>query len=128
MDRQARRESSYDELIRDMLAQGELVKRKSAAVTLPPERYPWAQEQAERWIEWIVGSGVDVVGDVEELRPVAPEPGARWRDPDRVRAKRQLGTALDALAAMTREAARRPDPERDLTQRVRAGVQRLRDR
>ncbi|GAA1126439.1 hypothetical protein [Nocardioides aquiterrae] len=128
MDRQARRESSYDELIRDMLAQGELVKRKSAAVTLPPERYPWAQEQTERWIEWIEGSGVDVVGDIEELRPVAPAPGERWRDPDRVRAKRQLGTALDALAAMTREAARRPDPERDLTQRVRAGVQRLRDR
>jgi hypothetical protein len=128
MDRQARRESTYDELIRDMLAQGELVKRRSAAVTLPPERYAWAEEQAERWIEWIEGSGVDVVGDVEELRPVAPEPAGHWRDPDRIRAKRQLGTALDALAAMTREAARRPDPERQLTQRVRAQAQRLRER
>lgn len=127
-DRRARRESSYDELIRDMLAQGELVKRRSAAVTLPPDRFPWAQEQAERWIEWIVGSGVDVVGDVEELRPVPPDPTERWRDPDKVRAKRQLNTALDALAAMTREAARRPDPERQLTQRVRAGVQRVRER
>ena len=128
MDRRTRRESSYDELIRDMLAQGELVKRRSAAVTLPPEHLGWAEEQAERWIEWIEGSGVDVVGDVEELRPVRPEPGERWRDPDRVRAKRQLGTALDALAAMTREAARRPDPERQLTQRVRAQVQRVRER
>jgi hypothetical protein len=128
MDRQARRESSYDELIRDMLAQGELVRRRSAAVTLPPERHAWAEEQAERWIEWIVGSGVDVVGDVEELRPAPHDPAERWRDPDRVRAKRQLGTALDALAAMTREAARRPDPERQLGQRVRAGVQRVRER
>ncbi|HEU5036843.1 MAG TPA: hypothetical protein VFT70_07555 [Nocardioides sp.] len=126
MDRQARRESTYDELIRDMLAQGELVKRRSAAVTLPPERYPWAQHQAERWIEWIEGSGVHVVGDVDELRPAVPDPHQRWRDPDKVRAKRQLGTALDALAAMTREAARRPDPERHLSQRVRAGVQRVR--
>lgn len=129
MDRQARRESSYDELIRDMLAQGELARgRKSAAVTLPPDHYPWVEEQAERWIEWIVGSGVDVVGDVEELRPVRPDPDEKWKDPDRVRAKRQLKTALDSLAAMTREAARRPDPERQLGQRVRAQAQKLRDR
>ncbi len=128
MDRQARRESSFDELIREMLAQGELLKRRSAAVTLPPERFPWAQEEAERWIEWIEGSGVDVVGDVAELRPVPPDPEVRWRDPDQVRPKRQLNTALDALAAMTREAARRPDPQRQLTQRVRAQVQRVRER
>ena len=129
MDRQARRESSYDELIRDMLAQGELARRRtSAAVTLPPDHYPWAEEQAERWIEWIEGSGVDVVGDVDELRPVRPDPDEKWKDPDRVRAKRQLKTALDALAAMTREAARRPAPERQLTQRVRAQAQKLRDR
>lgn len=128
MDRQARRESSFDELIRDMLAQGELARRKSSSVTLPPDRYPWVEEQAERWIEWIEGSGVHVVGDVAELRPVHPDPAERWKDPDKVRAKRQLKTSLDALAAMTREAARRPDPERQLTQRVRAGAQKLRDR
>jgi hypothetical protein len=128
MDRATRRESSYDALIREMLAQGELVRRRSAAVTLPPQRYAWAEEQAERWIEWIEGSGVHVVGDVAELRPVPPEEGERWRDPDRVRAKRQLNTALDALASMTREAARRPDPEAQLTSRVRARAQRLRDR
>ena len=128
MDRAARRESTYDALIRDMLAQGELVKRESAAVRLPPERFAWAEERAERWIEWIEGSGVHVVGDVGELRPVRPAEDERWRDPDRVRAKRQLATALDALAAMTREAARRPDPERQLTTRVLAQAQRLRDR
>ncbi|WP_395690445.1 hypothetical protein [Nocardioides sp.] len=128
MDRRAMRESYYDELIREMLAQGELVRRRSAAVTLPPDRYPWAQERAERWIEWIEGSGVHVVGDVDDLRPVAPDPEETWHDPDKVGTKRQLSTALDALAAMTREAARRPDPERQLTQRVRAQVQRVRDR
>ncbi len=127
MDRAARRESTYDALIRDLLAQGELVKRQSAAVRLPPDRFAWAEERAERWIEWIEGSGVHVVGDVEELRPVRPPADEQWRDPDHVRAKRQLATALDALAAMTREAARRPDPERQLTSRVRAQAQRLRD-
>jgi hypothetical protein len=127
MDRAARRESTYDALIRDLLAQGELVKRESAAVRLPPERYAWAEERAERWIEWIEGSGVHVVGDVDELRPVRPAEDEPWRDPDLVGSKRQLTTALDALAAMTREAARRPDPERQLTTRVRTHAQRLRD-
>ena len=126
MERSARRESTYDTLIRDLLAQGELVKRASAAVRLPPDRYDWAEERAERWIEWIEGSGVHVLGDVAELRPVRPPADDEWHDPDRVRAKRQLATALDALAAMTREAARRPDPERQLTHRVRAQAQRLR--
>jgi hypothetical protein len=128
MDRAARRESTYDELIRDMLAQGELVKRTSSAVTLPPDRYDWAEEQAERWIEWIEGSGVHVVGDVADLRPVRPPADERWRDPDKVKAKRQLSTALDALAAMTHEAARRPAPERTLTTRVRSQARRLRSR
>jgi hypothetical protein len=126
MDRAARRESTYDALIREMLAQGELVKRESAAVRLPAARFDWAEEQAARWIEWIEGSGVHVVGDLDDLRPVRPAEGERFRDPDRVGAKRQLKTSLDALAAMTHEAARRPDPERQLTHRVRAQAQRLR--
>ena len=128
MDRVARRESTYDALIRDMLAQGELVRRKSAAVRLPPDRFDWAEEEAERWIDWIEGSGVHVVGDVADLRPVRPGPDEPWKNPDRVRAKRQLETALDALAAMTHEAARRPDPERTLSSRVRSQAQRLRER
>ena len=49
-------------------------------------------------------------------------------NPDKVRAKRQLKTALDALAAMTHEAARRPDPEQSLSTRVRTQAQRLRER
>jgi len=128
MDRQARRESTYDELIRDMLAQGELVKRESAAVRLPPQHFDWAEEQAERWIEWIEGSGVHVIGDVAELRPVRPAEGEAWVDPDKVKPKRQLATALDALAAMTHEAARRPDPGRTLPNRVRSQAQRIRER
>ncbi len=99
-------------------------------MTLPPERFDWAEEQTERWIEWIEGSGVHVVGDLEELAPAGPPARGleRFRDPDRVTAKRQLKTSLDALAAMTREAARRPDPDRALGSQVRAQAQRLRER
>lgn len=128
MRRVARHEGAYDELIRNLLDQGELVRRESAAVRLPPDRFDWAEERAERWIEWIQGSGVHVVGDVEELRPVRPDPEEEYRDPDRVGRKRQLVTALDALGAMTREAARRPDPDRAFGSRVRAQAERLRNR
>lgn len=127
MERATRREASYDELIRGMLAEEELVGRESEPVRLPPAMYPWAEEQAERWIEWAQASGVHVVGDLDELRPVRPPDDQPYLHPDKVPAKRQLDVALDALAAMTREAARRPDPEHTLVRRVRTHAERLRD-
>jgi hypothetical protein len=127
MDRVTRRQSSYDDLIRGMLAQDELLGRKSEPVRLPPEMYPWAELQSERWIEWIEASGVDVVGDVEDLRPVPPPEDQPFKHPDKVPPRLQLNAALDALAAMTREAARRPDPEQKLVRRIRTQAERLRD-
>ena len=126
MDRATRREAMYDELIRQMLAQDQLVNRDSSPVRLPPGRYAWAEEQTERWLEWVRGSGIHVVGDLDELRPVPRPEDETWRHPDRVPPKQQLNAAIDALAAMTREAASRPDPERQLVNRVRAQTDRLR--
>lgn len=128
MDRATRREAHYDELIRQMLAQDQLVKRESDPVRLPPRRFPWAEEQTRRWLEWIKASGIDVVGDLEELRPLPIAEHERWRHPDKVPARLQLNAAIDALAAMTREAASRPDPERQLVNRVRTQAKRLRER
>jgi hypothetical protein len=122
IDRATRREAEYDELLRDMLAQGALVNRSSGSLGLPPRLHGWATEQAEAWIEWLAGSGIDVVGDPADLLP-APLDDEPFRSPDRVRPKAQLDAALDALAAMTREAASRPDPDRTL----RARVQRARE-
>lgn len=128
MGRAARLENSYDSLVRELLAQNELASRTSPPVRLPPEAYPWAAEKAERWIEWIEQSGVDLVGDVAELRPVAPPEDEPWIDPDKARRRAQLAAAVDALAAMTREAARRPDPDQQLVSKVRTQAQRLRER
>ncbi|QIK74851.1 hypothetical protein [Nocardioides piscis] len=121
------RDATYDGLIRELLAQQVLVSRDAIPVRLPPERFDFAEEQAERWVEWIKGAGVDVVGDVEDLRPVRPAPDATWRDPDKVSPKLQLGAALDALAMMTREAAERT-PSGDLPQKLRQQARRLRER
>lgn len=128
MGRAARLENSYDSLVRELLAQTELAARTSPPVRLPPEAYPWASEKAETWIEWIEQSGVDLIGDLADLRPTPPVEGEPWIDPDQVRRRAQLAAAVDALAAMTREAARRPDPDQQLVSKVRTHAKRLRER
>ncbi len=121
----ARRGAVYDRLVRERLAESEFVGRPSPPVRLPPTSYPWALERTERWIEWLESSGVHVVGDLDDLRPQPTE--LPWHDPDRVSAAKQLAAALDALAAMTREAGRRPDPDRALVNKVRMTARRLRE-
>jgi hypothetical protein len=116
----------YDRLIREVLAQEQLVKRKSLPVRLPPQRFPWAQAEADRWVEWVKDSGVHVIGDVEDLRPVPPAEDQPFHDPDKVKARRQLSAAMDALATMTQEAASRPDPEGQLVHRIRTRAEQLR--
>jgi hypothetical protein len=110
MGREVRRDAQYDELILRLLAREHLSGRRSAKVTLPPDRFDWAEEQGRLWIDWIQGSGVDLVGDVRELVPRRPTEDTEWVDPDRVPSRPLLRASLDALEVMTREAASRPDP------------------
>jgi hypothetical protein len=124
MDRVTRRETSFDELIRGMLAEDRLVQRNSAPLLLPPRMHPWARAEADRWVDWIKGAGVDVVGELDDLYPAPPVAEEDWIDPDRVGPKKQLAAALDALTAMTREAARRPDPDDALVARLRRATRR----
>ncbi len=121
LSRAVRRDASYDDLILGMLARDTLAGDSAHPILLPPKLHDWATERAESWVEWLEESGVDVIGDVGDLLP--GRPAEDFRHPDRARAKPQLEAALDALAAMTREAASRPDP--DAT--VRARVRRLRE-
>ena len=122
------RDPVYDALIRELLAQEVLVARNAVPVRLPPDRYGFAEQQAERWIEWITARGVDVIGDVEDLRPRRPPEGEKWRNPATVRPKLELGAALDALAVMTQEAASSRVAGEGLGGRLRDTARRLRDR
>ncbi|QZY29243.1 hypothetical protein [Nocardioides coralli] len=128
LDRQTRREAPYDALIREMLAEQELVGRDSRRITLPPGDRDWVEERTGRWLEWVEQSGIHVVGDVEDLRPTWPAEDEKWHDPDGVKPRKRLAVAMDALAAMTAEAASRPDPERHLTGKLRRNADRLRPR
>jgi hypothetical protein len=126
LDRATRREASYDALIREMLAEDQLVGRSSAPVRLPPADYDWVEQLSGRWVDYLQQSGVHVVGDLEDLRPVRPPEDAKWHNPDRVPARQRLQVSLDALAAMTREAAARPDPDQSFSRRMRQRAEWLR--
>jgi len=131
LDAEARRDSHFDKLVREMLAQESLVgRRRATPVTLPPSLHPWVEERAEQWIEWVQGAGVHVVGDLADLRPapLAPDAADTWADPDHGRPREQLSVAVAALAVMTQEAARRSDPDLGRIAKTRRQVGRMRGR
>lgn len=122
-------QADYAALVRQLIVHETLAARTTAdRITLPPNAYDWADEIADRWHDWLVGSGVDVIGDLEDLRPVRPAPDAAWNDPDRPRQRDVTDVTMEALVAMVMEAARRTPPDEQLTARVGKVARRLRER
>jgi hypothetical protein len=117
--RTTRNHPGYDALILGMLADETLGGRDSSPILLPPPMWEWAQERGAAWGEWLEQSGVDIVGDPAELLPEPLPDDPRFKHPDRISNKAQLRAALDALAAMTEEAASRPDPDATMLARIR---------
>jgi hypothetical protein len=101
---------AYRRLIREVVVHQTLARRGGTRVTLPPAAFPWAAEVAEEWVEWVQGSGIQVIGDVADLRPVPPPPDQPWANPDRPPRPEMVDAAVDAIVALTLEAASRPDP------------------
>lgn len=125
LDRRTRREGRFDVLVRDVLAERDLAQRDSVPLRLPPSEHDWIAERTQEWIDWVGASGVRVHGSLDDLRPVPTDP-ASYADPARVRPKQQLRVAVAALSAMTQEAARREDPDRTWSAKVRKQAERLR--
>jgi hypothetical protein len=109
----------YRALVRQLVVHETLATRaRMQPVTLPPDAYDWAEEIAQGWIDRVKGAGVDVVGDLEELRPVRPPAGSVWMDPDKPRPRDVNSAAVDAIVALALEAGRRPDPGDTLSSRA----------
>lgn len=120
---------AYRALVREVIAHRTLAHREGMVrPTLPPSAFDWAEEVAESWIEWAQGAKIDVVGDLDELRPVRPPADQPWADPDRPGARAIADAAIDALAAVIEEAARRPDPDEQISTKVANVVRRVRGR
>ncbi|MBA2956269.1 hypothetical protein GON03_18175 [Nocardioides sp. MAH-18] len=111
-------------MVHQVLATGAVHPR----LTLPHDWFDWAEEIAESWRSWIRASGVEVIGDLDDLLPVPPDPDATWVDPDRVRPRDVADAALSALTAMVEEAARRSDPDERLRAKAAKATRRLRER
>jgi len=119
----------YRRLIRELVVHQTMAQRPDMTkVTLPPAAFPWADDVTDEWIEWVRGSGIDVIGDVEDLRPVPPPADRRWVDPDRPRRPEMVDAALDAMVVLALEAAKRPDPHEQLGARLGRAARRLRPR
>ncbi len=102
----------YRSLVREYLVHQNLSSQGgSPRLALPPEAHVWATELSRRWVEEIARRGYDVVGDLDELVPAAPR---AYVDPDACDEHAVAEAALDALALMTREAARLRDVEAEL--------------
>ena len=102
---------SYRTLVRHVVTHHTLSGRKGMRpVVLPPSARGWAQEIAEEWIEWVEGAGIDVVGDLDDLRPVFPD-GDDWQDADRGKPRRVADATKEALVAVVMEAAAREEED-----------------
>ncbi len=119
--------ADYRSLVRELVVHQTLADRPDMdRITLPPDAWDWADEIAESWLDWVTGAGIDVVGDLDELRPRRPEEGEPWHDPDRPRPSDVADAALDALVAVLTETARRPDPDEQVSQKVARLARRVR--
>ena len=103
-----RRAETYDTIVAALQRSSTAGRRRSLPVTLPPHAFEAVEEHAQRCIDWLVGSGVQVIGDVDDLWPVRPVEDS-WADPEESRPRMQLAAAMDALAELTRENSRRAE-------------------
>ena len=115
---------TYVPMVRELIVREVFAAPGGSPTPILPGRFhEFADEVAEEWVEWLAGSGVDVVGDLEDLRPVWPdsvdEPRA-GRDIDRPRRADVADAAIDALAAVLIEW------DRNQAGRSRSAVRRLR--
>jgi hypothetical protein len=93
-------------LVRELVVRQTLVHRPNVPrVTLPPDAYDWVEEVAEEWIQWVESSGIHVVGDLRDLRPVRPTDEGPRGDPDRPPPAAVLDAALEVIDVLVREAA-----------------------
>ncbi|GAA1934023.1 hypothetical protein [Nocardioides marmoribigeumensis] len=118
---------SYRAIVRELVVHQRLALREDKRkVTLPPSAFDWAEEVAEEWMEWVRGSGIHVVGDLEDLRPRRPDPDASWEDPDKPRQGKVGDATMDALVTVIMELAERPDPDQGPVSRLARAARRLR--
>ena len=104
----------YADIVRGLLAQQTLSRRSKLIKTeLSPESKPFVDEVTAEWVEWVSGSGIDVVGDLAELETRWGPEDEEWPDPDRPRPRAMIEIAIESLAELivAETERRREEPE-----------------
>lgn len=92
-------------VVRDVFGSQEAVQRP----VLPRAHRDFVEEVTAEWLDWLVGSGVDLAGDLDDLRSRWSEEEPEHPDPDRPRPGAVADAALDALTAVLVEIDRSHD-------------------
>lgn len=91
----------YAAVVRDLIARDVLSPRSGQVrIVVPPKLHEFVDEVAGEWVDFVEGGGVDLVGNVADLRTTWPSGEETWRNPDAARPVRELDATLDALAAV----------------------------
>jgi hypothetical protein len=110
----------YADVVREAIARDTLGRREhQVRATLPPESRGFVDAVADEWVEWVEGSGIDVVGDLADLRPTWPDADQPWVPPDQPDPEQILEAAIESLAALVELEAERFRAARDSGGRVR---------
>lgn len=89
---------TYVPLVRELIVKETFGDRDHGPHPMLPARYhDFVDEVTLEWREWIEGSGVNVIGTLDDLEPVWTDAGA---NPDRPRPAEVADAAIDALAAL----------------------------
>lgn len=92
---------TYVPVVRELVVRDTFARRTEMERAVVPLRHrPFVEEVTTEWLEWLRGSGVDVVGDLGDLEPVWPDPEEEHRQPDRPREADVSDAAIEALAAV----------------------------
>jgi hypothetical protein len=112
-------QEQYDAIVRGLLVQRNLAQKEMRRrITLPPWAFDWVDEVTAEWVDWVRAAGIDVVGDLDDLRAARPDPGVRWANPDKPRPKLVNKAAMNALEILVLELAERPDPTQTPTAKI----------
>ncbi|HET6166481.1 MAG TPA: hypothetical protein VFE07_06600 [Marmoricola sp.] len=97
----------YVDLVREVIARNTLAQRPDMIrAVLPERRWPFVEEVTAEWLDWLEGAGVDVVGDLDELRPLRPDfTDGTWIHPDQPPEDLVAEAAVEALAAVIEDIA-----------------------
>ena len=111
----------YRQFVRELIAHRNLSTRvDSPRLMLPPDVRSWAEKLSETWIDVLEERGYDVVGTLDDLRPVPAAEDPVFADPDAPDEELVAEASLDAVVTLLREAARLQAVEHALREDVQA--------